>query len=108
MEVSLSCDGFSLMLALCVLCLCVLVSRPAACQAPARIAPLIQHYICCLLYILLYVLFPQAKRLAWGNISEMTYFVSSGTQYHNSISQSVPVVNIETSHSVFSQVLEFF
>ena len=28
----------------------------------------------------------QAKRLAWGNVAEMTYFVSSGTSNHNSIS----------------------
>ena len=28
-----------------------------------------------------------AKRLAWGNVSEMTYFVSSGTWNHNSINQ---------------------
>ena len=30
-----------------------------------------------------------AKGLAWENVSEMSYFVSSGTQNHNSISQSM-------------------
>jgi len=36
------------------------------------------------------VFFPyQAKRLAWGNVSEITYFVSSGTQNRNSANQSI-------------------
>ena len=35
------------------------------------------------------VFFPyQAKRLAWGNVSEMTRFVSSGMYNRNSINQS--------------------
>jgi len=39
--------------------------------------------------------FPQqAKRFAWGNVSEMTYFVSSHN--HNSVSEStVPVVYVQ-------------
>ena len=30
----------------------------------------------------------QAIILAWGNVSEMTHFVSSGTQDHNSVNHS--------------------
>jgi len=31
-------------------------------------------------FVVLGLVFPyKAKRLAWGNVSEMTYFVSSGT-----------------------------
>ena len=33
----------------------------------------------------------QAKRLAWENVSEITYFVSTGTLNHNSVSQSLSV-----------------
>ena len=36
----------------------------------------------------------QAKRLTWENVSEMTYFVSSGTSNHNSINQSYGCISI--------------
>jgi len=40
-------------------------------------------------FVVLGLVFPfQAKKLASGNISEMTYFVSSGTWNLNSINQS--------------------
>jgi len=36
--------------------------------------------------VLGFVVFRKANRLAWGNVSEMFYFVSSGMQNHNAIS----------------------
>jgi len=41
-------------------------------------------------FVVLGLVFPyQAKRLSWGNVRKMTYFVSSWTQNLNSINQSV-------------------
>ena len=43
---------------------------------------------CVLLLCQVWFFLYQAKRLAWGNVSKMTYFVSSGTSHHNTINQS--------------------
>ena len=32
---------------------------------------------------------PSLRETSWGNVSEMTYFVSSGTRNHNAVKQSV-------------------
>ena len=50
----------------------------------------------CVFFVVLGLAFfpQQAKRLAWGNVSEMTYFVSSHS--HISVSQStVPIVYVQ-------------
>jgi len=52
----------------------------------------------CVFFVVLGLAFfpQQAKRLAWGNVSEMTYFVSSHNHNHISVSQStVPVVYVQ-------------